>query len=366
MLTSCQQQTPRTPQTTTPQIGGAPISIDQTPALSGGSIENERRIALLLPLSGAQADLGQALSNTMELGFLETPHPGLKLLPFDTSSTPEGAFQAMQKALGAGAQMIVGPLTATETRAIQGLASLPILSLSNDRSVATDQVFTFGIMPDDQVQALMTHFHQKGIQNIAVFAPKTTYGALVAGLFQTAATQTGVQLQVISYMPEDLLNPEFTAALAGQGIGAFVLLESGQNATAVAALLAYKDLLTPTVTCYGLDNWRTSPELATNPHFEGAAFASVDVRGFEAFSARYFAAFNAPPHSIAGVGYDALRVALFTLSQDKDPLTVLTTPSGFLGTYGPLKLLPTGSTQRTASIYTFRGGQMVPVGTPAP
>jgi branched-chain amino acid transport system substrate-binding protein len=358
-LTSCQQQTPRGPQTSTPQISSGPISMDQTPAPS--HIENERRIALLLPLSGAQADLGHTLSNAMELGFLETPHPGIKLLPFDTSSTPEGALEAIQKALGAGAQMIVGPLTATETRAIQGLAPLPILTLSNDRSVATDQVFTFGIMPDDQVQALMTHLHQKGILTIAVFAPKTTYGTLVSGLLQTTAAQMGLSLQVLSYAPEDLQNPEFVGALAGQGIGAFVLLEAGQNAAAVAALLAYKDLLSPSVTCYGLDNWRTSPDLATNPHFEGAAFASVDASGFETLSARYFAAFGASPHPIAGVGYDAIRVALFALSQGNNPTTTLTTPSGFLGTYGALKLLPTGANARTAKICTFKMGQIVPV-----
>ena len=366
MLTSCQQQIPPIHPTETPRAVAAPIPVDQMPTLTPEPAGKERPLALLLPLSGAQAELGQILSNTMELGFLETPHPGIKLLSFDTGSTPEGALQAMQKALGAGSQMIVGPLTATEARAIQGLAPLPILTLSNDRSVATEQIFPFGLMPEDQVKTLMTHLHAKGLRHIAVFAPQTPYGSLVSGLFQAYATQGGSQLQVISYSPMDLQDPAFLSPLMGQGIEAFVLVESGQNAAAVAALLAYKDLLSPSVTCYGLDNWRTSPELATNPHFEGATFVGADAQGFDTLSARYEAAFGTRPHPIAGIGYDALRVALVALSREESPLTTLTTPSGFMGTYGPLILRPGEGNQRSMVLYTFKGGHILPGGAPSP
>ena len=360
-MASCQQQSIERAQPSV-QMSLSPQLLDKTMP-STSSLTQEIRIGLLLPLSGAQAELGQTLENAITLGFLESAQSNTKLLPFDTCSAPDGAQQAMQKALSAGVHAIVGPLTATETAAIQGLSSLPILTLSNDRSVANEHVFMFGIMPDDQVRALTDHLQSKAIRKIAVLAPATPYGNHVAQLFQTAADQKGIQVQLTSYSQQNLQNPEFLAPLVGQNIGGFVILESGQAATALASLLAYHNLISPEITCYGLDNWRTSQELATNPLFAGATFAALDATSFAKFESHYMQAYGQQPQIIAGIGYDAIRVALFALSTGKMNKALIT-PDGFRGVYGVLRLLPSGTNQRTVQLYTFTQGQTLPTQAP--
>ena len=80
------------------------------------------RIALLLPLSGPQAPLGTAMEQAAELALFERGNRTVDFLPMDTGGTTSGAAEAARRAASAGARVIVGPLTASETSAASGPA----------------------------------------------------------------------------------------------------------------------------------------------------------------------------------------------------------------------------------------------------
>ena len=84
-----------------------------------------RRIAVLLPLTGQNAPLGQDLLRAVQLALgSDGPQPDV----LDTGGTPTGATSAAQKAVANGDAVIVGPLTAPETAAAAAVApNIPIL-----------------------------------------------------------------------------------------------------------------------------------------------------------------------------------------------------------------------------------------------
>lgn len=79
---------------------------DSTREVSDGGV----RIALLLPLSGVHAEIGQAFLNAAQMALFDMGGPGLVLMPIDTAGTPDRAAEATAVAVRRGAALILGPL----------------------------------------------------------------------------------------------------------------------------------------------------------------------------------------------------------------------------------------------------------------
>jgi hypothetical protein len=71
-------------------------------------------VAILLPLSGRDAQLGQQMLEAAELALFDAADERFTLLPVDTGGTPGGAVGAAEKAIGQGARLILGPLFGAE------------------------------------------------------------------------------------------------------------------------------------------------------------------------------------------------------------------------------------------------------------
>ena len=133
--------------------GGPPVALGQGyPGTTGPA---GRRVAILLPLSGARADIGQAMLNAAKLAF---DAPDAQLDVKDTGGTPAGATAAATAAIAEGAGLILGPLTSAETAAVAPVArsaNVALLAFTNDQAQAQPGVWTLGITPAQQVRRLV-------------------------------------------------------------------------------------------------------------------------------------------------------------------------------------------------------------------
>jgi branched-chain amino acid transport system substrate-binding protein len=84
---------------------GAPTARLPMPAGAVAGAASGQKVAILLPMTGQRADIGQVLSQAASLAL----PGGLDVL--DTAGTPAGASAAAQSAVAHGDQMILGPLT---------------------------------------------------------------------------------------------------------------------------------------------------------------------------------------------------------------------------------------------------------------
>ena len=123
------------------------------------------RVALLLPLSGAQAALGNAMLEASQLAMFEMATEQFTIFSIDTKGTPEGARLAAEQALRNGAGLILGPLLARSVQAVSsvvGGSGINIVAFSNSRAVAGQNVFIMGFMPRQQVNTIV-EYRQKNI-----------------------------------------------------------------------------------------------------------------------------------------------------------------------------------------------------------
>nr|WP_245217212.1 penicillin-binding protein activator [Neoroseomonas nitratireducens] len=328
------------------------------------------RIALLLPLSGPQAPLGAAMQQAAELALFERGNRGVDFLPMDTGGTASGAAAAARRAVGEGARMIAGPLTAAETSAASGPARagrVPILAFTNDAAQAGPGVWTLGVTPAQQVRRAMGAAVSGGARRFALAAPDDAFGrALAEAMRSEAATWTLPDPVILLHaaradgagVARDL------AARAPGGLDAVMIGGAGAQARGIAGGLAAAGIA-PAPRILGHALWAMDATLGQEPALHGAIFAAPDPRSRARFDARYEGAFGERPPRLAGIAYDAAGLAA----------RVVLTPRGqsgpntgevFDGVDGPVRLQPEGRVQRGLALFAVEPTGEARMVEPAP
>ena len=172
--------------------------VKSTPLAGGGAV----KVALLVPQSGPNADLGKSMLEAAQLALFETGGDQLTLVPRDTGGTPEGAANAARAAIGEGAKLILGPLLAGEVEAVKapaGDAHIPVIAFSTATQLAGGNVFLMGFLPKQEVQREVGFARERSLSRFAALAPNTPYGHLMGEALREAATSAGGTIADIEY-----------------------------------------------------------------------------------------------------------------------------------------------------------------------
>jgi branched-chain amino acid transport system substrate-binding protein len=317
------------------------------------------QVALLLPLSGNAATLGNAMLNAAQLALFELADNELTLLPFDSKGTAEGAEAAARQAVAQRVDVIVGPLFAAEVRAVSAQAApahIPVISLSADRSVAGGGTYVLGFLPGPQAIAVSDFAAAAGKLRQAVLAPANDYGRTVVGELNNAAQPLGVSLGPVEYYDPAALDlvPVLKRLLAARkaddvGFDALLLPDDGARLRRVGEQWAAQGVEPGRVQLLGTMLW---DEAKLGDPFAGAWFAAAPAAGFADFARRYQAAFGAPPPRLASLAYDAAALTMVLARGNPHDFSVgiLTNPQGFAGVDGLFRLKPNGSIERAYAI----------------
>jgi ABC-type branched-subunit amino acid transport system substrate-binding protein len=365
-LAACAPQPPRPA-----FIGVAPPLQPQVPMAPVPAVA---RAGLLLPLSGQQAGLGQAMLNASYMALFDEAPTGVELAPRDTGGTPSGAAAAARAAIAEGAGVLIGPLTSAEAAAVAPVAraaGVPVLAFTNDAQRATEGVWVLGITPQQQVRRVVAAAARDGAQRFALAAPDGEFGRALAVALRGATADLGLPPPAIALHPAGA-DPGMAAGaarLAAPQADAVLIGESGERARRFAAAYVAEGqvqqvapqrgaLPVPAAPAaaptgprlLGTALWLTDPNLRTEPGLAGAWFPGPDGRARARFEGRYRDAFRETPPRIAATTYDAAALAARAL-RNGAPLGSLTAVQSFAGADGPVRLLPGGQTLRGLAIY---------------
>ncbi len=354
------------------QPSPAPGSVMTTPNATGSA---PVKVAILLPLSGSHADIGQALLNAAQLALFDMGSHSFELVPRDTGGTAGGAEKAMHSALSDGAQFVLGPLFAPQVKAcapIAAQANVNMIAFSTDWSLAGGNTYIMGFLPFGQVQRIVNYAASRGLRRIGVLAPSDEYGNAVMNAYNSEAGHDGITTVDVVRFPAgkvDLASvvSSFDHAAdrtanpaAPPPFDAVLIAVGGNQARAIANQLSTDGLDTEKVRRLGIGLW-DDQGLSVEPGMQSAWFAapSPDLR--RTFEKRYTDTYGAVPPRLATLGYDATALAA-VLARNGDngggifSRAAITNPNGFAGVDGVFRFLPNGLAERGLAILTFHGG----------
>ena len=360
-----------------PPPASAPVPhVQSQPLGGGGGTVGETvgtgpvRVGAILPLTqnGDPSVIGQSLRNAAQLAVEESGASDITLMIVDDHSTPDGAAQAAQQVVGAGAEIIVGPLFAADVvqaaRAAKS-ANRPMIAFSTDTTVASRGIYLLSFLIESYVDRIVDYAATHGKKSFAVLAPESDYGNVAVSEFQAAAGRLNARVVTIArYPPGQPATGVQQIAEAANNIDALFIPEQADGMPAVSAALASSGLKAQIL---GTGVWN-DPRVLKLPAVQGAWFAAPENPGFAAFSQRYKAKFNSSPTRLATLSYDAVSLVA-ALSRTQGPQrfseAVLTNASGFNGADGVFRFHADGRNDRGLAVMEINNGDATVV-SPAP
>jgi branched-chain amino acid transport system substrate-binding protein len=340
------------------------------PIEGGIPTDNDRdRVALLVPLTGQNAGVGKSIANATQMALLDSGSAKVRITTYDTNT---GAVAAANRALADGNRLILGPLLAEDVRAIEPVASrahVPVITFSNDESVAGDGVYLLGYVPAQAIDRVVDYAGSRGVTSFAGLVPNGLYGQRASTAFLRSVEDAGGQ--VVSLQTYDRSAASVNAAVgrvAKNGpVGAVMIADSGATAAMVAPIV--KRGAGASTRLLGTELWNTESAIASKAALNGAWFASVPDDLYRQFAVKYRSRFGAAPYRLSSLGYDAVlltvRIARDWRPGSDFPQSALRDPGGFAGIDGAFRFGRDGIAQRALEVQEIRDGRTVVV-SPAP
>lgn len=322
-----------------------------------GSGAGGRNAALLLPLSGAQAAVGQNMARAASL-VTQGLDPSAAPAVLDTADTVEGAAAAARQAIAGGARMLMGPLRADQTPVVLEVAGrVPVVTFSNDDRLGAQGAFVMGVTPAQSVATMFSYARAQGLTRIAVVARDSPLGTASIAAARGIAQAGGITLTAT--LLRDPAAEGLVGALRNASGGtlpqAVYLPDGGTTLTAFARSLQGSGMQ-----MMGSVQWGVA-DAAADPNLAGAWFAAAPPDLFQPFSDRFQASFGEAPGIIAALGHDAALIAIGMGNAGELNRQGLLRKAGFTGVLGNFRFLEDGRCQRDLTVLGISGGGIEPL-----
>jgi branched-chain amino acid transport system substrate-binding protein len=341
-----------------PNDSGGPASA--TPPASGPLVGETLgtgpvRVGMILPLTqnGGPSPIGGSMRNAAQLAIDGFGGPYITLMIEDDHSSADTAAQAAKAELGAGAQLILGPVFANDVRSASAAtksAGRPMIAFSTDVTVAAPGVYLLSFLIQGYVDRVLQYAVSSGKKSFAIMTPQNDYGNVAAQRFQDQAGSLNAQVIVTARYSTGQMTAAAQQVAAVQGqIDALFIPEQADAMPAVASALGTAGVKTKFL---GTGVWNDARVLKL-PQMQGAWFSAPDNSGFDAFAQRYKAKFNSDPARLATLAYDAVTLAAaLARNGGPDPFNqaALTNISGFNGADGVFRFRADGTNERGLAV----------------
>lgn len=313
--------------------------------------ETRNRVAVLVPLSGANAGVGTSIANAAQLALLDTGGERIRITVYDTARAG-GAVAAANEALGQGNGLILGPLLAEDVRAVAPVAhraGVPVIAFSNDASVAGDGVYLMGFTPGESIGRVVDYAKSKGMARFAALTPNGVYGRRAGEAMIDVVEHSGGRLIGMQSFDRDAasLRAAVTKLTAQGAYDAVLIADSGRIAALAAPMLHGPKIL-------GTELWATESGLGHTPALRGAWYAAASDVMFNQLRTKYRTRYGTSPYRLASLGYDAVLLAV-RIAKDwrigrPFPERALRDAGGFAGVDGAFRFDGHGIAERSLEV----------------
>ena len=365
--------------------------------------KDELRVGLLLPLSGSDSFLGNALLKSAQMAIFDNKNDEIYLYPLDTKGNPQGARKAAEKAIEHDVHIIIGPVFSNSVFAISKIMkerNIPIIALSTDKKVSGDGVYLMGFMPDDPINTVVAYAADQGCKDLGAVIPNNNYGKIVYQILEESSAINNISFikkifidpqskdfseeikkfsnyplrhaallerrkelidQEDEYSKKALSRLENIDTLGDPPFNCVFLPFGGRVLKTVATLLAFYDVDPKKIKFLGTMQW-ADVSLGTEPPLLGGWFAAPELKRWSKFVSRYKDYFNETPLRLSSIVYDSISLIFHLYKDESDkesfPSSNLANQNGFSGLDGIFRFTSEGITERNLAILEVQRGNL--------
>ncbi|MBO9665077.1 penicillin-binding protein activator [Dokdonella sp.] len=241
----------------------------QDGALEAEGYQPAKRVALLLPLNAQLAGVANAIRDGfLAAYFTDAPERRPELRIYDAGKTPEEAVAAYTKAVGDGADRVVGPLQRESVGALfhQPLtAHVLALNHPDTGEVPPPGSAEYGLLPEAEGAQVAERLRERGIRNAAILIAEADWAERAARAFRAQFEAGGGAITGESRLREKEINYATSITQATASLGA-------DGAVFISMRPQQARLLVPQMKIANV----TAPVFATSHIYAGDSNATLD------------------------------------------------------------------------------------------
>jgi ABC-type branched-subunit amino acid transport system substrate-binding protein len=328
------------------------------------------KVALLVPLTGPNASVGQAMLDAAHMALFEVS-ADIALMPRDTGGTPDAAAAAAHRAMSDNVGLVLGPIFSAAVAPVReavGGSATSAIAYTTDATAAGGNIFVMGFLPAGQVDRVVGFAKSRGMTKLAALVPDNAYGAAVTSEISLLHSQLGLAPPRVLTITRDVKGQ--LASLASDPPEMLLVALGGDQLVNLAPAIADYASAHP-VQLLGTGLWADDPTVAQTPALAGGWYASPVPGNFDDFVSRFQRNFNYRPPRIASLAYDSVALAAAisrSAGGNPNPFNrdVLLQPNGFIGIDGAFRFLPTGLSERNLAVLAVNANGPTVVDPPPP
>jgi outer membrane PBP1 activator LpoA protein len=181
------------------------LNFENLQSTANNKLRSADTIAILLPQSGRYTHAALAIkAGLLAASNNQNTHSLKPNINFYDSSTAD--IQGLyQQAINSGAKLIIGPLQKKKIAQLAQLPELniPVLALNRVAHLAKDNLYQFGLSPEDEAEQIADKAFMDGHRNALLLVPDTALGHRIAHAFSNAWEFTGGRIvEAQTYNPK--------------------------------------------------------------------------------------------------------------------------------------------------------------------
>ncbi len=321
------------------------------------------KLGVLLPLSGELSKAAVPVRDGLLAGYYGEGRRRPDIVFYDTAGTPGGAVAAYARAVGEGADYIVGPLGRDEVSALfHERLTVPVLALNRGTVAPPEGSTSFSLAPEDDGIAAAEFLVARNARHVLVLADNSMQRA-VAAFRQQLESRGGDITQAIAVADKPGDMAAVLQAAATKPVDALFLALKPAQARALAPQLAAAGLAGKSRV--GTSQLALAEGSASDHSLDGIAFPSeawgvTSQAGLPApaVAAKLLPSARGPAARLFAFGHDAWLLTAYL------ERLVTRADGSVQGATGTLRLDGFGNVARTPAWSTFSGGTAVPLGRP--
>ncbi len=268
-----------------PVEGAAPVLPDD---------QQRNRVALLVPLTGPNAAVGQSIANAAGMALIDTGNKSIRMTAYDT----------------------------------------------NAGAAAADRVVRYA--------------KTRGVTRFAALVPNGVYGRNASTAMIRAVEGAGGNLVAMKSYDRSAKGMGSAVAQLGKGqdYDGVLIADNARIAAQVVPLVRKSS--SPQAHIMGTELWAAETALLNGPSLSGAWYASVSDTRYRQLSQAYRRQFGRGPFRLASLGYDSMLLVIKISSGwkvgDRFPVAKLRDDGGFVGVDGAFRFGPSGVAERALEV----------------
>lgn len=266
-------------------------------------------IALVVPIAPAGDNKGATLVQAAQIAVASSENENIHLSVFDSNllNSNEASLISDLK----NQQIIIGPLYGPDTEKLSaGIKSIPILSLSNDSSIKSNNTLIMGFSPTSQAITVMEYAISQGVNKFHLLVPENKFGHLINSAVEgVLAEKNGMSYTANWYEQnnsEDAIE-QLVASLDHNAASEAIFMPQGDK-KALNALNRALGNKKSKIKLIGLQGWDNA-EVASLGNLDGAVFIRKNIPEGK-FHDRYQSLFGGSPSNLEYITYNSIMLAI--------------------------------------------------------